>query len=134
MTIAKLLRLEGNTILQADTDSRILCIKIGQIERTDTTDTNLFVLPDGAVPIIFFLIPVQSSNASTATINVGITGNDGYFFSDYSVTTGGVAIMQASNTAFARASQQVVGIYAESGTPSTVGGPFLIYCFYYVYP
>lgn len=103
--------------------------KTATIARTDTVAKNLFMLPKGAVPIgLQVIIPTASDAGTSATVSVGKTGSNTFFLNVFSVKTnsGQQQPTTAANLAASVGAQdiQVVGIYAESGSPSTTGGPF----------
>jgi hypothetical protein len=128
----------GNTVEYADATTRMLATKIGSVARTDTSAKNLFVLPIGAVPVAVYMFWGTASNAgTTATVSVGITGTNTYFINGQDVkgTSGQVRTAAATNLFAAQstsATTQVVGIYAETGTASSTGGPFYIAIDFYV--
>jgi hypothetical protein len=128
----------GNTVEYADATTRAVMSKIGSLARTDTSAKNLFVLPIGAVPIAAIVWWGANSNAgTTATVSVGITGNNTYFVNALSVASGanGTRAVSASNLFAAQSTSavtQVTGIYAETGTASTSGGPFYVQIDFYV--
>jgi len=126
----------GNVVFYADASTVMTGKKIGSIARTDTTAKNLFTLPANTVVIGLKLISGVASNATTtATVSVGITGTNTYFISGADVKTaaGQLSAAAATNvgTNVGTSAVQVVGIYAETGTASTTGGPFLVVMDYY---
>jgi hypothetical protein len=115
--------------------SKDVVAKFFTISRTDTTPSVKCVIPADASIISIRLYSPQVSNAgTTALIYVGIPGSQGYFVNGGDVKTnagqlgvGGSTqnIFQLENTPLG-ADIQITGTYAETGTPSTSGGPFYI--------
>lgn len=106
----------------------------GTISRTNTSDTNLFVLPPDATIITLIVSGTVASNAGTsAVIDVGPAGSDTAYLSGFSVVTDGDGtfipatqdVVTTGNSAV-----QVVGKYAETGTASTTGGPWTVTVLY----
>lgn len=128
----------GATILDVDSDSKIRVTKIGSLARTDTSAKNLFVLPIGAIPeSVSVYSGTAASNPSTATISVGKTSSNTFFVNalDVKGASGQIPCAAATNlmaAVSATATTQVVGIYAETGTATTTGGPFLVKMTYYM--
>lgn len=116
--------------------SRDVSIKVASIARTDTAAKNLFMLPKGAVPLYFLVFSGTASDAATtATISVGKTGTGTFFLNTVDVKTAAGLIVPptAKNTNLVTgltADTQVTGIYAETGTASTTGGPFIVMLVY----
>jgi hypothetical protein len=114
--------------------------KIVQVTRSDTTAFDAFVLPKGAVYIGAYVAGVTSSDAATtAIIDVGTnpgtldelidsfsvkTSGDGYFPVDAAAGTALGVQLTADTLYKAR--------YAETGTASTTGGPWLVKVEYYI--
>ena len=117
-------------------------VKTIQIARTDTTAFDAFVLPKSAVLVGAYVIGQTASDAATtATISVGSnpgTSNEVIAAFDVKGTTG-----QGYDTAGvkggtglgvqATADTLIKAVYAETGTASTTGGPWLVKVEYY-YP
>lgn len=128
----------GNTVGYSDGTTRLIATKVASLARTDTAAKNLFVLPIGAVPVaIYFWWGTASNAATTATISVGKTGNNTLLVSGQDVkgTSGQVRTAAATNlfaALSASAVTQITGIYAETGTASTSGGPFFVAIDFYV--
>jgi hypothetical protein len=127
----------GNTVLEADENTKVAVRKVASITRTMTTDTNLFTLPANAVPIGVHLVSNTESNAgTTAVVDVGVTGTDTEYLSGIDVKgqSGQIACPGATNlgVSVGTSSVQVVGKYAETGTASTAGGPFIVILDYYL--
>lgn len=103
-------------------------IRHGCINRTDTADKNLFRIPAALVPIAVIVTSPAASNAgSTAAISLGKTGTPTHFVNAFDVKGAGGTGRQFPtagnlNAAVGANEIQVTGRYAETGTPSTVGG------------
>ena len=129
----------GNIVAYADPTSRVMVIKTASVARTDTSAKNLYTLPANAQVIRFEIMSAAVSDAgTTATLSVGKTGSNTFFINAQNVKT-----TPAANTPTAAVSSnlftsvgssaiQVVGIYAETGTASTTGGPWNVTCHYFV--
>ena len=105
----------------------------GSIARTDTVVKNLFVIPANlTITQLKYFSPNNSDAATTAVISVGKTGSNTFFLATADVKTaatgkGQVVPNAATNlAAIGAADLQVVGIYAETGAPSTTGGPWTV--------
>lgn len=114
-----------------------LQIATATIARTDTTAKNLFKIPGNAVIHELRINGAAASNAGTsATISVGKTGTNNHYLNAYDVKTAGTGAGQnlpngATNLGnVGMAEIQVVGIYAESGTASSSGGPWTVTMLY----
>lgn len=107
-------------------------MKSATIARTDTTAKNLFTLPANAsIEAVTVSGDTASDAGTTATVSVGVTGTNNKFVNAYSVKTAGQAMPAADNLGSVGASGiQVTGIYAETGTASTTGGPWTVRIFY----
>lgn len=128
----------ANTVMYADGTSRVSATKINSVARTDTSAKNLFKIPANAIPIGVRVWGGTLSNAgTTATVSVGKTGTNTHFVNAFDVK-GGTAAAQnyptASNlfASVGTAEIQVVGIYAETGTASSAGGPWYVAMDYYL--
>lgn len=108
----------------------------GSVARTDTTNKTLFTIPAGAIPIgIRLASPANSNAATTATLSVGTSGGA---VTDYlnavdvkTAATGKGAWTPASSGSAlfgvaTTAATSVIGVYAETGTASTSGGPWVV--------
>lgn len=121
----------GNKIRYVDPTSRVLASKIASLANTDTAAKNLFILPAGAVPVDVKVFAATASDAgTTAVVSVGKTGSNTFFVNTADVKTAAGKISVSSKAANLYASVgtsaiQVVGIYAETGTASTVGSFFV---------
>lgn len=110
----------------------------GFLARTDTAAKNLFKLPAGAIPVRIRVWTAVLSNAgTTANVSFGKTGANTHFVNAFDVK-GGAAATQNDPTAtnlfgtVGAAEIQVVGIYAETGTASSAGGPFHVALDFYM--
>lgn len=105
------------------------------IARTDTAAKNLFTLPAGAIPVELRFFSAAASNAGTsANVSVGKSGGTGTEYMNAldvkTVGTGqGLVVPNGQANMFAsvgNAPLTITGIYAESGTASTAGGPWTV--------
>lgn len=106
-------------------------VKLASILRTDTADTLKIVLPARASIIkITTVIGTASDAGTTATITIKVNGstvvNAQNAKTTGTVSTGVVSIVDLPSTTDIK----VTGVYAESGTASTTGGPFYFYVEY----
>ncbi len=118
--------------------NRVAQVGWGTIARTDTVAKSLFKLPAKAIVLGVIITGLAVSNAgTTATVSVGKTGTNGYFLNAYDVK--GATGLGASLPAGAGAVMgdvgfgggvQVVGIYAETGGASSLGGPWNVFLLY----
>lgn len=115
-----------------DSTSRMVGSKFATIARTDTAAKNLFTLPPFAQVVDVTIWVGTASNAgTTATVSVGKTGTNTFFINGQDVkgTSGKVRPTALSNgfaSLSSTATTQIVGIYAETGTASSTGGPFTV--------
>lgn len=115
--------------------------KTCQIARTDTTAFDAFVLPKGVVICGAYVMgTVASDAATTGTVSVGSNpGTTNECINAFSVKTNGVgyhAVGAAGGTGLGSqltADTLIKARYAETGTASTTGGPWLVKVEYY-YP
>ena len=108
----------------------------GSVARSDTTAKELFRLSAGDIPIGLKVQPMgAASDAGTnARISVGSTSNVAYFLAGFDVkgttlTGGGLQSVpsSAANLYVPLAFDTIVeATYAEAGTASTSGGPWII--------
>lgn len=124
--------------------ARDVQVKSFSIARTDTTAAIKHQLPAGAVPIAFILNGTVASDATTtATVSIGTTSTSNEYVNAYSVKTNGASAailpaiggIGAASPAAALPRGGTVAIYAkyaETGTPSTTGGPWTIDVLYAV--
>lgn len=116
--------------------------KMGSIARTNTTAVDLFSLPKSAIIVGIYVIGgVASDAATTATIGIGSSASANEYMTGYDVKTAatGVGYNTAAGKAVGSAlgtkltsDKNVYGIYAESGTASTTGGPWIVKVEYYI--
>lgn len=115
---------------------REIYTKFISIARTDTTGTEKAKLPKGAILVGAFVLSGTASNAgTTAVISVGTTATSNELVASYDVKTaatgegfspvGAAAVGTAFATALT-ADTSIFGIYAETGTASTTGGPWVV--------
>lgn len=115
-------------------------VKTCQIARTDTTAFDAFVLPKGAVIAGSYVMgTVASDAATTATVSVGSNpGTTNECIAAFSVKTNGLGYFATGATAGTGLGTQLAAntlikaVYAETGTASTTGGPWLIKVEYYI--
>jgi len=109
----------------------------GSVARTDTSAKDLFTLKAGDIPVRIFTWGTAASNAGTsATISLGSTSNVAYFLAGLDVksttlTSGGLGQAvpsSAANLATPLAFDTTVqATYAEGGSASSTGGPWIVY-------
>ena len=116
-----------------------LLSKTVKIARTDTTAFNAFVLPKGAVIAGAYVMGTTASDAaSTATVSVGSNpGTTNECVAAFSVKTNGLGYFAAGAQGGTSMGSQLTAdtlmkaVYAETGTASTTGGPWLVKVEYY---
>ena len=101
------------------------------VARTDTAAKTLFVLPaDAHIVRIAYYSPTASNAATTATLSIGKTGTNTHYVNAADVKTAATGAGQVQPNAANMGTQSgaitVVGIYAETGTASTTGGPWTV--------
>lgn len=116
--------------------------KMGSIARTDTTAKELFGLPKDAVIAGIYVIGSAASDAgTTATIGIGSSASANEYMTGYDVKTAstgegyspaGAAAVGSALATKLTSDKAVYGIYAESGTVSTAGGPWVVKVEYYI--
>jgi len=121
---------------------RELLTKFFKISRTDTTGTKKAALPKGSVIGGAYVIGgVASDAATTATISFGSSATATEYVSGFDVkaaATGegyspvGAAAVGSTFGVPITTDVQVYGIYAETGTASTTGGPWIVKLEYFV--
>ena len=112
--------------------------KTAQVLRTDTARFDAFALPKGAVISGVYVVGTTASDAATtATITVGTGASGTELINGYSVKANNgfnpvgssagsyVGTQLTSDTLFK-------AVYAETGTASTTGGPWLVKVEYYM--
>lgn len=127
----------GNTVVYVDGTSRGVSSKFATVARTDTAAKNLFTLPPNAQVVdVSIYVGTASNAATTATVSVGKTGTNTFYVNAQDVKgASGKQRPSALTNAFVSVGAsaiQVVGIYAETGTASTLGGPFTVQVDYFV--
>jgi len=116
--------------------------KFISIVRTDTTAFIGAWLPKSAVITGIYVIGAAASDAATtATIGIGSTVASNQFMTGFDVKTaatgegyvpsGAAAVGSALATPLT-ADTPIYGIYAETGTASTVGGPWVVKVEYFL--
>lgn len=135
---ATLAHFEGSQSGRQPGPSRVVSSKFGTIARTDTTAKALFTLPAGAIVVgVESYWNTNSDAGTTATFSVGISGGSGTaFVNAVSCKTGNnTRNFHSSANLYAAAGATdtvITGIYAETGTASTTGGPINVRLDYYV--
>lgn len=112
--------------------------KVCQVVRTDTTRFDAFGLPSGAVIAGVYVMGATASDAATTgTITVGVGASGTEVLNAFSVKTNGAGYFAAGSTAGSYVGTQLTAdtifkaVYAETGTASTTGGPWLVKVEYY---
>jgi hypothetical protein len=101
------------------------------LARTTTTPTVMFTVPAGATIVQMHLITAVASNAGTsATVTLGKTSSTHEYLNAQTVASTGDASVINAIGPVGSSPQPVYGVYAESGTASTTGGPFTVVCQY----
>jgi hypothetical protein len=102
------------------------------VTRAMTTATNAFTLPQDAQVIGLSIIGATGSNAgTTAVLNVGKVGGNGHDYLNAQSILGAAGVGQIVPSAATlpvaalTVDTQVTVTYAETGTASTSGGPWL---------
>jgi hypothetical protein len=131
----------GNLVGYADGTTRLVASKIATVARTDTAAKNLFKLPPFSQVLDVSVMSGAVSNAgTTATLSIGKTGSNTFFVNalDVKGATGSgktrptVGASSLATNLSSTADTQVVGIYAETGTASSAGGPWTVQVDYIV--
>lgn len=131
----------GQTITSTTPPAIELLTKVVQVARTDTTAFDAFILPKGAVVAGAYVMgTVASDAATTAIVDVGTNpGTSDQIVDSFSVKTNGVGYFASGATSGSYIGTQLAADtlfkarYAETGTASTTGGPWLVKVEYY-YP
>lgn len=116
--------------------------KTCQIARTDTTAFDAFVIPKNAVIVGAYVMGTTASDAATtATVSVGSNpGTTNECVAAFSVKTNGAGYYATGAQAGTSIGTQLTADtlmkakYAETGTASTTGGPWLVKVEYYFPP
>ena len=119
--------------------SKDVVVKVFRVTRTDTTSVVKAVLPADASILDAVIYGVASDASTTATLNVGTTSAATELVSGQDVKTAGGKIYPT--TAFSPnfpnteprplvGDIQLFAKYAETGTASTVGGPWTVVIYY----
>lgn len=108
----------------------------GSVATTDTTAKDLFQLKAGDIPLRLSIFGTTASNAGTsARISIGSTSNVAFFAAAIDVkgstlTSGGLGQSVPSSAANLMIplsfDTTVQATYAEAGTASTAGGPWVV--------
>ena len=132
--------LRPNQVITSTTPPAIeVLTKVVQVARTDTTAFEAFILPKGAVVAGAYVMgTVASDAASTAIIDVGTNpGTADEIVDSFSVKTNGVGYHPSGATSGSAIGTQLTADtldkarYAETGTASATGGPWLVKVEYY---
>lgn len=116
-----------------------LVAKAFQVLRTDTTASLKCVLPADASIVDVDIFGVASNAATTATISVGTTTTSNEIINAQDVKTAGGHIRPTTSWSTNYPNQtnyplgadiQIYAKYAETGTASTLGGPYTIVVYY----
>jgi hypothetical protein len=101
--------------------------KWASVARTDTSAKDLCLIPKGATIVGTVLMGDVSDAGTTATINVGTSGDPDAFIDDTDVlTVSSASAAPAVAQGELLADTLVQGIYAESGGASTAGGDWTV--------
>jgi hypothetical protein len=103
------------------------------VARSDTTAKDLFHLKAGWIPLgLSIFAPVASNAGTSAILSIGSTGNVAYFASPIQLKSGTQSLGQSHPSSVSNLGEPldfdttVIGTYAESGSASTSGGPWLV--------
>lgn len=119
-------------IVSAISDQKLLLFSI---DRTDTTVQNVYTLPANAIITGIMITGVHSDAGTSATLSVGLPGANQQFLNAADVKTGSLTQSWSSAAILSSVGSspaQITAIYAETGTPSTTGGPWTIQLYYIV--
>jgi hypothetical protein len=105
------------------------------IARTDTSAKTLFTLPANAIIVsLRVYVPTAADPAGTATISVGKSGAATAYLNAQDVKGAGTGVISSGAKAtlgsIGSSAVTVQGIYAETSTASTTGGPFRVFIDY----
>ncbi len=114
-------------------------VKAFRVARTDTTAAVKAVLPGDATIIDIHILGVASDAATTAVVSVGSTSTSNEYVNAQDVKTAGGMIRPTSTIGTAIPNLEntpvttdlpIYAKYAETGTASTVGGPYTVFVYY----
>ena len=112
--------------------------KVCQVARTDTSQFEAFALPAGAVVLGAYVVGTTASNAATtAVVRLGTSGTPTAVINNFDVKTNAgyfpaSAAVGALMGTQLTADTKLLAQYAETGTASTAGGPWLLKVEYYL--
>lgn len=111
-------------------------IKVFQVARTDTVASVKAIVPaDASILSVYLYGSVASNAATTATVTFNIIDNSGTISTgSYDVKTSGAVsggVVNQTNLPNLEAvplvgDKQIQAVYAETGTASTLGGPWKV--------
>ena len=120
--------------------SKDVVVKAFQVLRTDTVASLKAQLPADATVVDILIFGVASDAATTANVSIGTNSTATQWVNAQDVKTAGGLIRPTSTVSAANLPNtenvplgtdiQVWAKYAETGTPSTVGGPYTVLIFY----
>lgn len=131
----------ANQVITNTTPPATPCLtKIIQVTRSDTTAFDAFVLPKGAVIAGAYVCgPVVSNAATTAIIDIGTNpGTADEIVDSFDVKTNGKGYFNVGSAGGTAMGTQLTAdtlykaAYAETGTASSAGGPWLVKVEYYI--
>ncbi len=130
----------NQTITTTTPPASCILTKVVQVARTDTTAFDAFVLPKYAVIAGAYVVgAVASDAATTAIIDVGTNpGTADEIVDSFDVKTNGKGYFAVGAQVGSAMSTQLTtdtlykARYAETGTASTTGGPWLVKVEYYI--
>ena len=115
-------------------------LKVFQLTRAETTAVLKAVLPADASILGFLIFGTASDAATTANISIGTNSTANQLVNAQDVKTAGGLIIPTSTVNSANVMQleniplgtdiQIWAKYAETGTPSTTGGPYKVAIWY----
>lgn len=116
--------------------SKMIHVKTGTVARTDTTAKTLFGLPKGAT-ILFSVVQYNTASdaGTSAVVEAGYSGDGDAIANGVNAKASADLPTVSSGAAVGTPLTEdkiVTGVYAETGTASTTGGPFNISVFYTV--
>lgn len=118
--------------------SKEVQVKAFQVSRTDTTAALKMMLPADASILDFTISGVASDAATTAVVSIGSTSTSTEYVASADVKGGGTFIRPTvTGTAVVQTETLPLGSdlpvyakYAETGTASTVGGPWKVVVYF----